>query len=207
MPRSAMSDIDQHTPLQELMQEVEAKFESMQDTIHSQAAHINSHQSQIDALHSESQEFYLKQWHLGIRMKVALLEKDCIIEKLRTEVAGLRKEKEDDQERIRCVRAKWLGGQGGLGKETGTKRKRRESTSEQPSDGGWGVSTQNDDSSAKPAAKKRVSPSTASSVTVMDDFAMDYAEPSPAEQEDYQGIRATTGGWFRDDYDDKAVEW
>lgn len=41
----------------------------------------------------------------------------------------------------------------------------------------------------------------------MNDFPMEYAEPSDSEWEGHQGINAVTGDWFQNDYDDKAVEW
>ncbi|KAL8920226.1 MAG: hypothetical protein Q9208_006391 [Pyrenodesmia sp. 3 TL-2023] len=188
------------------MEEVEAKLASMDYTIHSQAAQIASYKIQIDHLNSEVEETEAKTFCHDVRSGEELRRKDETILKLQAEVAGLRQEKEDDDERVRDVRARWLGREGDLGLATGTKRQ-RDSTPEQYWDGGWGVPTQKDDSSGMPAAKKRVSPSTASSETLMNDFPMDYAEPSDNGWECHQGIKAAKGDWFQDDYDDKGVEW
>ncbi|KAI4201780.1 MAG: hypothetical protein LQ346_002091 [Caloplaca aetnensis] len=202
-----MSDIQPQTALQELMEDVEAKFESMEYTIQSQAAQIASYEIQIAQHDSDLQEAEAKTFVHDVRSGVKLREKDEIILKLQTELAALRKDKEDDDERVRGVRTKWLAPQGSLARETATKRKRRDSTPEAAWNGGWRVSMQEEEWSPKPAAKKRASLLTASTGTVLDDFPMTDALLLPLQQGAYQDINAATGDWFQADYNDKGVEW
>ncbi len=159
-----MSDIEPQTALQELMEDVEAKFESMEYTIESQAAQITTYETQLAQRDSELQEAEAKTFYHDVCSAVKIREQDVIILKLQTELAALRKEKEDDNKRIRDVRTKWLARQGSLAREIGTKRMRRDSTPEVAMDGGW-ASMQEDEWAPEPAAKKRASTGTLSNVS------------------------------------------
>ncbi|KAL8905145.1 MAG: hypothetical protein Q9207_002804 [Kuettlingeria erythrocarpa] len=195
-----MSDIEPQTALQELMEDVEAKFESMEYTIESQAAQITSYKIQIAQHDSQLQEAEAKTFVHDVTSAAKIREQDEVILKLQRELAALRKQKEYDNETVRAVRTKWLAQQGSLARDNGAKRKRRDSTPEVALDGGW-ASMQENESSPEPAAKKRASVLTASTGTLFNVFPMTDGEST------FPGIHSATGNWFRADYDDEGVSW